>query len=140
MSRLADTTQLITNLASRATKNAISRKSKVSMQAKNEISASRLLPSAAGISRPSTNRFKASGLVATAVQPSKRIRKYHRKESEGGGHDIKTPDFLATATKMQKQLLPMSDAANNEGDNVQEFVKKVKSKVKKKKSKASSKI
>lgn len=96
-----------------------------------------------------TNRFKASGIVATAVQPSKRIRKkHHRKPSSGVVNGKIAPSECSnvanqtSSSNLKKQRPAAGDTTASavedaEVQNAKQFVKKVKTKIKKKKSGAS---
>lgn len=100
-----------------------------------------------------TNRFKASGIVATAVQPSKRIRKKHHRKSSSGvlvvNGKIAPPECnvanqtLSSSSNLKKQRptaagdTTASAVEDAEVQNAKQFVKKVKTKIKKKKSGAS---
>lgn len=138
LSRLTDTTHLITNLASRVTQSSYIRKSKaISTVAPSETNAvnggtiiSKIRPT-----RSNPNRFKTGGIVATAVQPSKRTRKHHHHP-----HQHQYPSTVVHSKQAQPQItlpLPIMKHfdTDTEASNVKEFVKKVKTKMKKKKGK-----
>lgn len=140
LSRLTDTTHLITNLASRATQSSYIRKSKpLSTVAPSETNGGTIISTITSKIRPNRfnpNRFKTGGIVATAVQPSKRTRKHHHHH-----HQHQYPSTVAHSKQAQPQLtlpLPITKHfdTDTEASNVKEFVKKVRTKMKKKKGKA----
>lgn len=134
-SRLTDTTHLITNLASRASQSSYVRKTKAVAPSETNGSIVGTMLSTTSKIRPNRfnpNRFKTGGIVATAVQPSKRTRKHHHHH-----HQHQYPSTVVHSKPAQTLPLPIMKHldTDTEASNVKEFVKKVKTKMKKKKGK-----
>lgn len=140
LSRLTDTTHLITNLASRAAQSSYIRKSKamstVAPSEANGGTGGTIISTITSKIRPNRfnpNRFKTGGIVATAVQPNKRTRKHHHH------HQHQYPSAVVHSTAQPQLTLPLPIMkhfdTDTEASNVKEFVKKVKTKMKKKKAK-----
>lgn len=139
ISKITDTTSMIANLA-QATRNSYLRKSTTWAPSSTEAGA---IMSAAVVSKSSQisktkapSKFKTGSIMVTAVQTSATVKKRNRKNLKSNHSVQQSQSYVHHQSHLALPMVKQADT-DTEASNVQEFVKKVKTKIKKKKSKHS---